>query len=148
MMSKHLRGVALLAAVALLAIPAAAKEKKAVFKPADQYKWADMPGAPAGITSQVLWGDPAKGPSGALHKFAAGTQVPLHHHTAEHRIVVISGTMIFTPEGGTATRMPAGSYAHFAGGEKHTTACDAASECVVFVDAKGKWDVVPEAPKK
>ncbi len=159
MPSKLLRVFALIAVTSALALSASAEEKKAehkaakasgkaVFKPADQMKWTAMPDAPAGITSVVLWGNPGKGPSGALHKFPAGFSVPLHHHTADHRIVVLSGTMIFTPEGGSATRLPAGSYAYFTGKVKHTTACDAASECEVLVDAHGAWDVVPEEPKK
>lgn len=32
--------------------------------------------------------------------------------------------------------------------EKHTTACDAASECVMFVEANGKFDIKVAGEKK
>ena len=159
MRSKSFRSLAVLIAVAALALSALADQKKAspagaksagtaVLTPADQLKWIEMPNSPPGIKTAILWGDPAKGPHGALHKFPAGFEAPLHHHTADYRSVVISGTMIITPEGGAAMRLPAGSYSSFTGKRRHTTKCDAASECLIFLDARGPWDVVMEESKK
>ena len=73
---------------------------------------------------------------------------PLHHHTADHYVTVVSGTLILIVDG-KENKLPAGSYFSFTGKAKHETKCDAGAECVLFVDARGKWDVVPEeAPKK
>ena len=155
----NIRSLAVLIAVTAFAGSALAAEKKAspagskaggtaVMWPADQLKWIEMPNSPPGVKTAVLWGDPSKGPHGALHKFPAGFEAPLHHHTADYRSVVISGTMIITPEGGAAMRLPAGSYSSFTGKRRHTTKCDAASECLIFLDARGPWDVVMEESKK
>ncbi|HEV8269497.1 MAG TPA: DUF4437 domain-containing protein [Thermoanaerobaculia bacterium] len=128
--------------------PAKAPAGKAVMWATDELKWIDPPNAPPGVKMAVLWGDPEKGAHGAMHKFPAGFTAPLHHHTADHNVVVVSGTVVLTPEGGEAKKLPAGSYFSFTGKKKHTTACDAGSDCVLMVDCKGKWDVVMEEKKK
>jgi Domain of unknown function (DUF4437) len=120
--------------------PAAHAMAKPVVWPADQLKWVDTPGA-NGVKMAVLWGDPTKGPHGAIHKFPAGFKVPLHTHTADLHGVVLSGTIIHGEADGTETRLGPGSYLFDPHTEKHTTACDAASECQMFVQASGKFDV-------
>ena len=52
----------------------AAAAGKAVLWAAEDVKWVDVPGSP--VKMAVLWGDPAKGPHGALHKFPAGFEAP------------------------------------------------------------------------
>jgi hypothetical protein len=120
-----------------------AEAKKPVFMPAGDLKWADTPGAPSGVKGVTLWGDPAKGPYGGFQKFPAGFLAPLHTHTSDLRAVVISGTLLVGPQGGPENRLPAGSYEFIPSTYQHTTRCDAASECVIFVEAKGKFDVKP-----
>ena len=124
---------------------------KAVLWAAEEMKWSDLPDAP--VKRAVIWGDPAKGAHGALLKFPAGFEAPLHYHTADHHVVVVSGTAIMTPEGEASKRLGPGSTFSFTGKKKHTTKCDAASECVFFVDDAGRWDLVMvdakmDAPKK
>lgn len=126
----------------------AAPASKATLKAADELKWTDPPNSPPGVKWSALWGDPEKGPHGAMHKFPAGFEAPLHHHTPDYRAVVISGTLIVTPDGGAAKKLGPGSYGSFTGKMKHTTKCDTASECLIMVDAKGPWDVVLEEAKK
>ncbi len=115
---------------------------KPVIWPAADIKWVDAPNAPAGVKEAVLWGDPTKGRFGVLEKFPAGFLAPLHWHTANLRIVVISGTVIHGPEGKPEVRLPAGSYLVDPSGYRHTTACDKASECVFFMEGDGKFDIV------
>ena len=119
---------------------------KSVLWAAGDLKWVDVPNLP--VKTAVLWGDPAKGAHGALHKFPAGFEAPLHHHTADHHALVVSGTAILTPEGEAPKRLGPGSYFAFTGKKKHTTKCDAASECVLFVDCSGPWDLVMADAKK
>lgn len=131
--------VSLLAAGTLLAQMAA---HKAIVMPAADMRWADMVGGPPGIKIAPLWGDYQKGAFGALIKFPAGTSAPLHTHTSDMRIVVVSGTFIHGPEGKTPIRLGPGSYLMQAGGDyRHTTECDKASDCVMFADGKGKFDI-------
>jgi hypothetical protein len=113
---------------------------------AGDLKWVSDPGA-AGLQNAVLWGDPAKGPHGAFNKFPAGFAVPLHTHKYDLRAAVVSGTMVETPEGGPAKELGPGSYFFIPGGLKHSTACKAGSECIVFRESLGAWDVTPvQAP--
>jgi quercetin dioxygenase-like cupin family protein len=97
----------------------------------------------------MLDGDPNKGAAHFMVKFAPGTTVPAHHHTPDHYVVVLSGTMMLTSEG-KEQKLPAGSYFWMTGKGVHTTSCAAGAECVLMIDTRGKWDVVPEkaaAPK-
>jgi quercetin dioxygenase-like cupin family protein len=155
--------VSFLLAVAVLARADEAKAKaapkaaapKAVIWPAADLKWADMVGGPPGVKIVDLWGDHTKGAYGAMIKFPAGTTAPLHTHTSGMRVVIVSGTWIHGPEGKPETRLGPGSYLYQPGGAyRHTTACDKASECVIFAESSAKFDLImadegkKEAPKK
>ncbi len=123
---------------------------KAVTIPAGDMKWMELdPNAP-GVKTADVWGDHTKGAFGAFTKFPAGWVAPLHTHTDDFKIVVISGTFIHTPEGKPEVRLGPGSYVLQPGGTyRHTTACDKSSECVVFTESKGKFDMIPvDAGKK
>lgn len=138
--------VCLLAAGQVLAQMAS---HKAIVMPAADMKWADMVGGPPGIKISPLWGDYQKGAFGALIKFPAGADAALHTHTNDMRIVVVSGTFIHGPEGKTPIRLGPGSYLMQAGGDyRHTTGCDKASDCVIFADGKGKFDIHMVEAKK
>jgi len=126
-----------------------AREKKggsAVLLPATDLKWADVPDFP-GLKMAVVDGDPAKGPSHFLIKFQDGFAAPLHHHSSDHFATVVSGTLLLTVDG-KETRLPAGSFFLFRGMKEHITRCEPGADCVLSLDVRGKWDVVPEpAPK-
>lgn len=149
-------GIAILGALIALSLSNAAHAEaakgkapaagKAVLWAAGDVKWVDVPNFP--VKMAVLWGDPAKGPHGAFHKFPAGFEAPLHHHTANHHVVVVSGTMTLTPEGEAGKKLGPGSYFSFTGKKKHTTKCEAGSECLLFIDCAGPWDVVMDDAKK
>jgi quercetin dioxygenase-like cupin family protein len=59
---------------------------------------------------------------------------------------VLSGTMVFTVDG-KEYKLPAGSYFSFIGKKQHITKCEAGADCVLAIDARGKWDVIPEEGK-
>ena len=113
----------------------------------DGLKWEPNPGDPT-VKMAVLWGDAAMGPHGAFHKFPAGFLTPLHTHSAELRIVVISGTMAMAGEDGIEHRFPAGSYYTQPTTFKHTTKCLEGSECIALVVANGKFDLNPVDKQK
>ena len=150
--------VCVLAAAAVLAQGSGEAKKmapkkaagRAVMMPAADLKWKDLSGGPPGVQIAELWGDHTKGAYGAFQKFPAGFSAPLHTHTADMRIVVVSGTFIHTPEGKPEVRLGPGSYLFQPGGNyRHTSSCDKASECVVFIESSGAFDIKPvEAPKK
>lgn len=62
--------------------------------------------------------------------------------------MVISGTWIHGEPGKPEVRIPAGSYLFQPANQKHTTACDAASECVFFIESSQKFDLKPVGEKK
>lgn len=125
----------------------AAKPATLVTMTPDELKWVPNP-ANAEVMMAVAWGDPAKGPHGAFHKFKPGFTAPLHTHSADLRIVVVSGTLIAATEGGPEKKLPPGSYEYQPHTVKHVTKCDTGSGCVIFVVANGKFDLVPAEEKK
>src|SRR5512140_1711600 len=124
-----------------------AKAAGIVTKPPDELKWVANP-ANADVSMAVVWGDPAKGPHGAFHKFKAGFDAGLHSHSSDMRLAVVSGTVIAAAEGGPEKKLPAGSYEFQPHGTKHVTKCDPASDCVIFVISSGKFDLIPADAKK
>ena len=121
-------------------------ESRLVVLPASDMKWSDLgPGAP-GVKVADLWGNHANGAFGALIKLPAGFAAPLHTHTYDMKVLIVSGTYIQAPEGKPEFRLGPGSYFLQPGGSyRHTTTCDKASDCVFFVESKGKFDLKPVA---
>lgn len=142
--------VLLLVGAAFLAFAAIAEAQKGakafVAWPASDLKWEALPGGPPGPMISRLWGDPTRGAYGAMEKFPAGFSAPLHTHSADHKVVVVSGTWIHGEPGKPDVRLGPGSYLFQPANKKHTTACDAASECVFFIESSKRFDLklVPE----
>ena len=131
------------------ATSAPAKGKPAVAVPSADLKWMDLDPAKApGLKTADVWGDHTKGAFGGFTKFPAGFAAPLHIHTHDMKLVVVSGTFIHTPEGKPEVRLGPGSYLFQPGNYRHTTACDKASECVVFIQSTGRFDLIPVEEKK
>jgi anti-sigma factor ChrR (cupin superfamily) len=120
-----------------------AKPGQPTFLAAGDVKWTDLDptGAP-GVKIADLWGDHAKGPFGAFLKLPAGFAVPLHTHTHAMKVVFVSGTYVQMPEGKPEVRLGPGGFMTQPGGNyRHTTACDKASDCVLFVESDGPFDL-------
>lgn len=126
-----------------LPVTAFAKSEKmnAIFMEAKDLKWEAAP--VPGVSMATVEGDPQKGHHHAFHKFNAGVSVPQHYHSADSFITVLAGTLVVTVEN-VEYRLPSGSFYILKNKQPHTTVCSAPSECLLMVEAKGKWDVVPE----
>ena len=48
---------------------------------------------------------------------------------------------------GNETKLTPGSFYFLKGKKPHTAKCDPSAECVMTVDVRGKWEVVPEPAK-
>ena len=154
-MKKHIclfviMGISLAAAAALYAAqaekaakPAAAK--RAVLRTPSEMKWVDIPEA-KGAQQAVVWGNPQKGAHSSFAKFAGGTELPMHTHTAGSRSVVIAGTMLEGLEGQQPKELGPGSYFYIPGELKHTTACKAGADCIIYTDWQGAFDMKPATP--
>jgi hypothetical protein len=114
-----------------------------VFTPASELKWTDLdPAGAPGVKVADLWGDHQKGPFGALFRLPAGFKAPLHTHTYDMKVVILSGTYIQAPEGKPEFRLGPASYLMQPGGSyRHTTSCDPASDCLFFVESNGAFDL-------
>ncbi len=125
----------------------AAAVEAPVVAPAADLKWADLdPAGAPGVKVATLWGDIAKGPFGAIFQLPAGFVAPLHMHTHEMKLVIVSGTYIQAPDGKPEWRLGPGSYLLQPGGDyRHTTRCDPAAPCIFFVESDGPFDLKPVA---
>jgi mannose-6-phosphate isomerase-like protein (cupin superfamily) len=104
-------------------------------------KWKDM-GIP-GVVAAPVSGDMDKGPSRFFLKYPVGLVTPKHHHSADHYVAVISGTITLTVDG-KEHRLGPGSYFALTGKASHIAKVEGNEEAVFFIQADGPWDVVPE----
>ena len=86
-------------------------------------------------------GDMAKGASHFYLKYAAGFTAPVHYHSPDHYVTTVTGDLVLVVDG-KEHRLPPGSYFAFTGKAPHAARCEGKQDCVMFVDARGKWDVV------
>jgi quercetin dioxygenase-like cupin family protein len=105
--------------------------------PASQMHFTE---AMPGISKAVLWGDPAKGPYGAITRFTKGTKVAWHTHSHDIKAVVISGTMIYD-SGSGEQRLGPGSFLQERSSIKHTTAAAPDSDLEFFEEGSGPFDI-------
>jgi len=138
--------VAVIGALVLSGTAQAEKKGDVAATAAADLKWNDVPNFP-GVKMAAVQGDPAKGASHFFIKFTPGFAAPLHHHNTDHYVAVQTGTLVLNIDG-KDVKLPAGSYFSFTHKKVHATRCDAGAECVLFIDARSKWDVVPEKAKK
>ena len=125
------------------ALPVAIQAKgpgKAAVTPATGLKWADA-GFP-GVSVAPADGDMKKGASHFFLKYAAGFKSPVHHHSPDHYVVTVSGTLVLVVDG-KENVLPPGSFFSLRNKASHAARCDGAQDCVMFIDARSPWDVVP-----
>jgi mannose-6-phosphate isomerase-like protein (cupin superfamily) len=109
------------------------------------HRWQAVdPANPGGPAITALWGDPASGPYGALLRVPAGFESPLHRHSSDERVIVISGSSVHWVEGQsreTATILRAGDFLMMPAGVNHVSAAASNDEdCLEFITMDGKFD--------
>ena len=114
---------------------------KAVVLSKSDLKWKDM-GIP-GVKAAPVSGDMDKGPCRFFLTYPAGFESPKHHHTSDHYVAVISGTLTLTAEGKTS-KLGAGSYFALTGKSPHVAKVEGKEPAVMFIQSDGPWDVVME----
>src|SRR5262245_2370848 len=140
----HAKGGTWFAVIAALslALTGAALAGAASTSKAD-LKWSEA-GIP-GVSMAPVEGDPAKGPSHFYLKYASGFVAPLHHHSPDHYVTTVSGNLVLIVDG-KDRKLPPGSFFSLTGKNPHAARCEGSEDCVMFIDARGAWDVVPEQP--
>ena len=124
-----------------LAVTAASAGAPVEATPQASLKWTDA-GVPGVSTAQVQ-GDMAKGPSHFYLRYAAGFVAPKHHHSPDHYGTTVTGTLVLVADG-KEQRLAPGSYFAFTNKGVHAARCEGKEACVMFIDARGAWDVVME----
>jgi hypothetical protein len=111
--------------------------------PSADLNWTDLdPAGAPGVKVAVLWGDYRNGAFGAFFRLPAGFAAPLHTHSHDMKLVIVSGTYIQGPEGKQEFRLGSGSYLlQPSKNYRHTTSCDRGSECLFFVESDGAFDL-------
>lgn len=137
--------IVLVAAIAATCAVWAEGPGKSVVTPQSAVKWASA-GAP-GVSIAAVDGDTAKGPAHFFLKYDPGLVTPVHHHSADHYVTVVSGTLTLTVDG-KENRLGPGSYFALLGKKPHAARVEGQEAAVMFIDARGAWDVVPEAEAK
>lgn len=144
-MTESFRSPAIAAAVMAIAAtvsPAMAQAAgKAVFIPAAQVAWVSA-GIP-GVHTAAVQGNMKTGPSHFYLKYAAGFVAPLHHHSPDHFATTVTGNLVLIANG-MEHALPPGSHFSFTGKARHAARCEGAQDCVMFIDARGPWDVVAD----
>jgi quercetin dioxygenase-like cupin family protein len=112
----------------------------AVATPSKDVKWVDA-GIP-GVSIAAVQGDMKKGASHFFLKYAAGFKAPLHHHSPDHYVATVSGNLVLIVDGKENT-LPPGSFFSLRNKAPHAARCEGDQDCVMFVDARAPWDVVP-----
>ncbi len=130
---------ALTLAVTFSPTPAAAA---ATFTPMSDLKWSAA--AIPGVSTAVVEGDMTKGPSHFYLKYDPGLVTPVHHHSPDHYVTVVSGTLVLTVDG-KEHRLGPGSFFALTGKAKHAARVEGKDPAVMFIAARGAWDVVPES---
>src|SRR5687768_9516128 len=131
--------IAAIAAALFSAAPILAAETgKSVVLAKSDLKWKAMGN---GIAAAPVSGDMDKGSSRFFLKYPAGLVTPLHHHTANHHVTVISGSITLTV-GGKEHRLGPGAYFMLADRAAHVAKVEGKEEAVFFIHAEGPWDVV------
>jgi quercetin dioxygenase-like cupin family protein len=136
--------IASLAATLALAPAFAWAQGAAIFAPSADLKWVNA-GVP-GVSTAVVRGDMAKGASHFYLKYASGFVAPVHHHSPDHYVTTVTGNLVLIVDGKEHKLAP-GSYFAFTNKAAHAARCEGAQDCVMFVDARGAWDVVVPKPK-
>lgn len=139
--SKIATAVALAVALAASRAVVAADMAGAAATPKGDLKWTEA-GIP-GVRTAVAQGDMAKGSSHFYLSYPAGFVSPVHHHSPDHYATTVSGSLVLVVDG-KEHRLPPGSFFAFTGKARHAVRCEGPDACVMFIDARAPWDVVPE----
>ena len=141
MKMKHIRIMVISAAlIAAPSMPAFGADKSVVVSKAD-LKWKNL--GTSGVAAALVSGDMEKGASRFFLKYPVGLVTPLHHHTADHYVTVVSGTITLTVDGKDHKLGP-GSYFELTQKKPHVAKVEGNEDAVMFIQAEKAWDVVME----
>jgi quercetin dioxygenase-like cupin family protein len=136
---------AFLVSLAALVSPAELAAQETAEKPivslAANAKYGAIPNAPECFTVAVERGDPTKGPSVILAKFAPGCVAPFHWHTPSETAMVVSGTLEIQMKDDKTLVTHHGDFAFMPPHHVHRATCLSAAPCIVFLTSDAAFDI-------
>jgi quercetin dioxygenase-like cupin family protein len=145
MRANHVPCVVVLGIATVLASfnQAAAQEpaEKAIVNPQSGLKFGPIPNAPECFTVAVERGDPSKGPSVILAKFAPGCVAPFHWHTPSETVMVVSGALQTQMKGDKTLVARHGDFLYLPPRHVHRATCSGAAPCLVFLTSDAAFDL-------
>ena len=130
---------------ALSSAAAAESKKVPLMVSFAEVKWSELPER-KGTYFAAVSGDPKVGPYTQLRKVPAGTDNPLHAHSSEITMVIITGVLYTGSDAASARDFGPGSVVMLPANWVHVSGCRAGSDCVFYQDGKGKFDYKPITP--
>ena len=112
-----------------------------IVSPVAAAKFAPIPNAPECFTIAVEKGDPTKGPSVILARFAPHCVAPYHWHTPSETAMVASGTLETQMKGDKAITARSGDFIYLPSHHIHRATCNGSSPCLVFLSSDAAFDV-------
>ena len=114
-----------------------------------ELKWTELPER-KGMQFALLSGDPSKGPYTQMRKVPAGSENPLHSHSAKLKNVIISGVWYTGADSESARDFGPGSVVIMPAGWVHVSGCRAGSDCLFYQEGNGMFDFkpIPATPSK
>jgi hypothetical protein len=113
-------------------------DKDVMVVKAANIKWEKAEGMPDGVWVSHLTGDTNAAPFVDMLKLARGTRIPLHWHSANHIVTVVSGSIAFGKEGkpdeGVGMEIGPGGFARISAKQPHWTFAKEDSIVVVSGD--------------
>lgn len=116
-------------------------EEKPIVIAAPTAKFAAIPNAPDCFTIAVERGDPTKGPSVILAKFAPGCVAPFHWHTPSETVMVVSGSLEATMKGDKPFVAHHGDFLFLPAHHVHRATCLGSAPCLVFLTSDASFDI-------
>lgn len=114
---------------------------KPIVNPAGSAKFGAVPNAPECFTVAVEKGDPSKGSSVILAKFAPRCVAPWHWHTPTETVMVVSGSLQVQMKGDEAFVAHRGDFVDMAPRHVHRATCQGATPCLVFISSNATFDI-------
>jgi quercetin dioxygenase-like cupin family protein len=122
-----------------ISLSASGQNDAHIVTPANQ-KFGPFPNFPKCTQGAVLHGDPSGGHGvTVIAKATAGCRIPMHFHTPNEEVGIISGPAKVNMQGEAAKTLTAGGYAFLPAKHPHEFTCVTA--CRIFVGADGVFDI-------
>jgi glyoxylate utilization-related uncharacterized protein len=134
-----LLGLAITAALLSAASVLASETGTSVVLASSDLKWRAL--GNSGVAAAPVSGEMEKGPCRFFLKYPVGLVTPMHHHSANHHVTVIAGSITLTVNG-KEHRLGPGSYFMLSDRAAHIAKVEGAEDAVFFIQAEGPWDVV------